>query len=62
MKDYMTLYKFELIKSRLMYSNKTILEIVHEFGFTDESHMNRIFKNLFGETAKSFKNNFLEKK
>ncbi len=62
MKDYMTLYKFELIKSRLMYSNKTILEIVHEFGFTDESHMNRIFKNLFGETAKSFKNNYLEKK
>ncbi len=62
LKDYMTYYKFELITLRLKYSNKTILEIVHEFGFTDESHMNRIFKNLYGDTAKRYQQAHLEER
>lgn len=54
-KDYITLYKLDIIKSRLKCSDLTISEIADELNFTDESHLNKVFKSAFGMTAKQFR-------
>jgi AraC-like DNA-binding protein len=37
-------YKIRLIEHRLKFSDKRINEIANEFGFADESHLNKFFK------------------
>lgn len=37
-------YKLRLIEHRLIFSNTRINEIASEFGFADESHLNKFFK------------------
>lgn len=37
-------YKIRLIEHRLIFSDMRINEIVDEFGFSDESHLNKFFK------------------
>jgi len=37
-------YKIRLIEHRLSFSDMRINEIVEEFGFSDESHLNKFFK------------------
>jgi AraC-like DNA-binding protein len=37
-------YRIRLIEHRLLFSDLRIGEIAHEFGFTDESHLNKFFK------------------
>lgn len=46
--QYITSYKLKLIEQRLLHSNKRISEIADEFGFSDKSHLNRIFKKYKG--------------
>jgi AraC family L-rhamnose operon regulatory protein RhaS len=55
-KDYEMKYKLEIVLARLKYSDLTISEIANELNFTDESHLNKTFKQSFGKTAKQFKN------
>ncbi|MDR6943728.1 AraC family transcriptional regulator [Mucilaginibacter pocheonensis] len=57
-KEYITRYKMEIISTRLKFSDLTISEIADELNFTDESHLNKAFKNTFGKTAKQFRNEF----
>lgn len=57
-KYYITYYKLDLIKARLKFSSLTISEIAYEMNFTDESHLNKMFKNAFGQTANDFKKNY----
>ena len=54
-KDYITKYKLNLIQTRLKFSDLTISEIADEMNFTDESHLNKTFKSVFGQTAKQYK-------
>ncbi|MBT2619429.1 AraC family transcriptional regulator [Chryseobacterium sp. ISL-6] len=42
--NYIYNYKMRLIEHRLMFSDMRINEIVNEFGFADESHLNKFFK------------------
>ncbi|MCF0065837.1 helix-turn-helix domain-containing protein [Dyadobacter chenwenxiniae] len=44
MRHYITSYKIKLVETRLLHSNMRINEIVNKLSFTDESHLNRIFK------------------
>ena len=60
-KDYITRYKFNLIQTRLKFSDFTISEISHEMGFTDVSHLNKSFKKMFGKTATQFRNDEKQK-
>src|SRR5579872_1522037 len=53
LKTYITRYRLKLVETRLRYSDLTISEIADEMGFTDESHLNKVFKNAFGQTAKA---------
>ncbi|SFW76510.1 AraC family transcriptional regulator [Chitinophaga sancti] len=48
LQQYITLYKIKLIESRLRLTDMRINEIAFEFGFTDQSHLNRIFKKYKG--------------
>lgn len=54
-KQYITNYRFGLIKARLTYSKLTLSEISHEFSFTDESHFCRQFKKYCGVTPTEFR-------
>lgn len=55
LKDYISKYKINLVKNRLVHSNLTISQIAHELEYTDESHLNKTFKIFFGQTAKQFR-------
>ncbi|WP_211345585.1 helix-turn-helix domain-containing protein [Paraflavitalea soli] len=41
---FMANYKIRLIEHRLQFSDRRINEIADEFGFADESHLNKFFK------------------
>ena len=55
-KDYIIRYKLNLVQTRLKFSDLTISEIAGELNFTDESHLNKMFKSAFSKTAKQYKN------
>ncbi|OXG09497.1 AraC family transcriptional regulator [Flavobacterium araucananum] len=42
--SFVSNYKIRLIEHRLRFSDRRINEIVDEFGFSDESHLNKFFK------------------
>jgi AraC-like DNA-binding protein len=42
--SFISNYKIRLIEHRLSFSDMRINEIVDEFGFSDESHLNKFFK------------------
>ncbi len=60
LKNHITQYKLNLIKTRLKYSDLTIAEIADEMNFTDESHLNKVFKKNYGKTAKQYRNEVLQ--
>jgi AraC-like DNA-binding protein len=55
MQQYIINYKLKLIENRLLHSNMRIVEIADEFGFTDKSHFNRIFKKYKGMNPSEFR-------
>lgn len=52
---YILMYKLKLVKYRLTNTDFTVSEISHQLGFTDESHLTRIFKKYNSMTPKMFK-------
>lgn len=52
---YIMKCKLRLVETRLQYSNMRISEIVTELNFTDESHLNRVFKKHTGLTPSAFR-------
>jgi AraC-like DNA-binding protein len=58
LKSYIVSYKLELAKTRLLYSDLIISSIAAELDFTDESHLNKLFKKKFGITSKQYRNKF----
>lgn len=55
LQDYLMQYKLKLIENRLLHSEMRIGEIAREFGFTDDSHLNRIFKKYRNASPSSFR-------
>lgn len=55
LKDFISNYKLQLVKTRLIYSDLTIASIAGETDFTDESHLNKLFKKKFGMTASAYR-------
>lgn len=56
--QYVMAYKIKLIETRLKFTNMQINEIVYEFGFSDASHLNRLFKKYTGLNPSDFKKQF----
>lgn len=55
MQHYISSYRVRLIEHRLRFSDKRVHELAYEFGFTDESHINKFFKRHKGMTLKGFR-------
>ncbi|MDA6070097.1 AraC family transcriptional regulator [Flavobacterium sp. AC] len=52
---YISSYRIRLIEHRLQFSDKRVHEIADEFGFSDESHVNKFFKRHKGMSLRSFR-------
>jgi AraC-like DNA-binding protein len=52
---YILMYKVHLVKYRLKNTDFTVSEIAYQLGFTDESHLTRIFKKYNDLTPKQYK-------
>lgn len=48
------------LKNELLFTNKTLSELAHEFNFSDPSHLMRFFKRLTGKTMSSYKKEYKE--
>ena len=59
--SFINSYRLKIIESRLQYSNMRFSEIAFEFGFTDESHFNKFFRQRRGISPKEFKKQMSEK-
>lgn len=57
LQQYILNYKLKLVESRLLHSQMRISEIVAELGFTDESHLNKLFKKYRGCSPSKFRKN-----
>lgn len=55
--QYVTQYRMNLIENRLKYSDMRIGEIAFEFGFNDESHLNKFFKKQRNQAPSEFRKN-----
>lgn len=55
LQEYIMEYKLKLIETRLRFTDMRISEIVHELGFTDTSHLNRLFKKSKGISPSEFR-------
>ena len=52
---YIIKYKLKLVENRLLHSEMRINEIAAELGFTDESHLNKLFKKYKGVIPSEFR-------
>lgn len=48
--EYVTEYRLKLIQQRLRHSQIRMKQIAREFGFVDESHLNKFIKRNLGES------------
>lgn len=55
LQQYIQHYKIKMVETRLLHSDMRINEIVSELNFTDESHLNRLFKRYKGVSAAVFR-------
>ncbi|MBS1664084.1 MAG: helix-turn-helix domain-containing protein [Bacteroidetes bacterium] len=55
LQDYVLKYKLKLVENRLLHSHMRVSEIADEFGFTDKSHLNRIFKKYRGMSPTEYR-------
>lgn len=55
LQHYISSYRMRLIEHRLRFSDMRINEIVDEFGFVDESHINKFFKRHRGMSLKAYR-------
>jgi len=55
LQSYISNYKLRLVETRLLHSDMRINEIAYEFNYTDESHLNRVFKKYKGMNPTEFR-------
>jgi len=62
LQQYMLKYKLKMIESRLQSGEKSISQTAYEFGFTDGSHLNKLFKKYYGVAPGAYKNRSAQEK
>ncbi|RKR10515.1 AraC-like DNA-binding protein [Flavobacterium sp. 90] len=58
LQEYIASYKLRLIEARLLNSDMRINEIADELNFSDESHLNKVFKKHKGMNPSEFRKKF----
>ncbi|RZJ54151.1 MAG: AraC family transcriptional regulator [Flavobacterium sp.] len=58
LQDYILNYKLRLIEARLLNSDMRINEIADELNFSDESHLNKVFRKHKGINPSEFRKKF----
>jgi len=53
--QYISSYRVRQIEHRLRFSDRRVHEIADEFGFADESHINKFFKRHTGLSLKAYR-------
>ncbi|WP_442587211.1 helix-turn-helix domain-containing protein [Pedobacter sp. AW31-3R] len=53
--NYISSYRIRLIEHRLRFSDRRVHEISDEFGFADESHINKFFKRHRGRSLRAYR-------
>jgi AraC family transcriptional regulator, L-rhamnose operon regulatory protein RhaS len=61
LQQYILKYKLKLIEDRLTFSNLNLSQIADEFGFTDISHLHKVFRKHYGVAPKDFRKNLRPK-
>jgi len=61
LQKYIRSYRLHMIEAALIHTNKRISEITLDFGFTDTSHLNKIFHQEYGVSPTTFRKRLLEK-
>lgn len=61
LQQYILKYKLQMIQNRLQFSDRSISQITYEFGFTDGSHLNKLFKKYYGLTPGEFRSKLVDK-
>ena len=54
-KRYVNEYSLNLIARQLVSSERTLLQLAEEFGYSDESHLSNAFKAHFHQTPSFFR-------
>lgn len=57
LREYIIKSRLKLVEIRLLNSDFTLTEITDDLGFTDVSHLSKIFKRYIGISIREFKNN-----
>lgn len=55
LQQYINTYKLQLIETRLLHTSYRLNEIAAEFGLTDVSHLNKLFKKHKGVSPSEFR-------
>lgn len=55
MQEYIMNYRMKLVETRLRYTEMQVSEIVEELGFSDASHLNRLFRKYSGMAPGAFR-------
>lgn len=55
LRQYIDKYRMAILQKRLVNSEFTVKEIAYDFGFTDESHLNKHFKRFWGMSARAYR-------
>lgn len=55
LQQYIVQYKLKLVETRLRYSDWSISQIAYELGFSDESHLTKLFKKYYRQTPGDFR-------
>jgi AraC-like DNA-binding protein len=61
LQQYILKYKLKLVEDRLKFSSKNIAEITDEFGFADESHLNKLFKKYYSVSPGAYRKQVMHK-
>ena len=57
LQKYIRSYRLQMIEAALIHTNKRISEIALDFGFTDISHLNKMFHKEYGVSPSAFRKN-----
>lgn len=55
LQQYVMNYKLKLVENRLLHTDMRMNEIADELGFTDKSHLNRLFKKYRGMNPSQYR-------